>query len=102
MTAAKTASICAAVRFRPAFTSSQYARCAPPSAAARPRRPWPTVSKNVSSCFSPSGVPTDSGWYCTPSTANSLCLRPMISPSSLSAVTARQSGRLARSTAREW
>ena len=43
-----------------------------------------------------------SGWNCTPQMGNCLCRTPMISPSSVSAVTSRQSGRLLRSMTSEW
>ena len=60
------------------------------------------IATKLASCFMPWGVPIDSGWYWTDSIGSVLCLRPIISPSSLSALISKQSGRLSRSTAREW
>ena len=50
----------------------------------------------------PSGVPIDSGWYCTDSIGIVLWRSAIISPSAVSAEISKQSGRVARSTAREW
>src|SRR5262249_48093943 len=50
----------------------------------------------------PCSVRSASGWNCTPSTGRLRWRRPMISPSSASAVTSRQPGRLLRSTTSEW
>ena len=79
--------------------SDAIARCAPAAsvdsgAVRRPRKffSWRT----------PSGVPMDSGWYWSDSIGSVLCRRPMISPSSASAVISKQSGSVARSTASEW
>ena len=58
--------------------------------------------KKLRSWKTPSGVPMDSGWYCTVSIGSVLCLSAIISPSSVSAETSRQSGSVARSTASEW
>ncbi len=48
----------------------------------------------------PSGVSTDSGWNCTPSTGSSRWRTPITSPSSLVAVTSSASG--TRVAASEW
>ena len=61
-----------------------------------------TVSRKFANCLAPAFVPIDSGWYCSDSMGRVLCLRPMISPSSLSAEISRQSGSVALSTASEW
>ena len=53
-------------------------------------RSWPPV------------VRMDSGWNCTPSTGSSRWRKPMTVPSAVSAVTTRHSGRVSRSTTREW
>lgn len=50
----------------------------------------------------PSVVRMDSGWNWTPWMGRSLCWRPMISPSAVSAVISRQSGKVSRFTIREW
>src|SRR5256712_7516078 len=50
----------------------------------------------------PCSVSSASGWNCTPSTARLRWRRPMISPSSDSAVTARQAGNDDLSTTSEW
>ena len=70
-------------------------------AALRMCRPVASSTK-FASCRMPSGVPIDSGWYCTDSIGRVLWRRPIISPSSLSAETSKQSGSVARSTASEW
>ncbi len=59
-------------------------------------------SRKFFSIWWPCSVRIDSGWNCTPSTASVLWRTPMISPSSVQAVTARQSGRLLRSITSEW
>src|SRR5262249_26258831 len=43
-----------------------------------------------------------SGWNCTPWMGLVLCCRPMMMPSSVSAVTSRSCGRVSRSTMSEW
>src|SRR5439155_20599355 len=50
----------------------------------------------------PCSVSSASGWNCTPSSGRLRWRRPMISPSSDSAVTARQAGNEALSTTSEW
>ena len=67
-------------------------------------RMWRPVARPMrfASWRAPCGVPMDSGWYWTDSMGSVLCRSPMISPSSLSAVTSKQSGSVARSTASEW
>jgi len=50
----------------------------------------------------PSVVRIDSGWNWTPYTARSRWRNPMISPTAVCADTIRVSGRLSRSTMREW
>jgi hypothetical protein len=47
--------------------------------------------------FVAGSVRIDSGWNCTPSTFSSRWRTPMISPSSVQAVTSRQAGRVSRS-----
>src|SRR5881628_29463 len=59
-------------------------------------------SKKFCSILWPCSVRSASGWNCTPSTGRSRWRRPMISPSSDSALTARQPGSDWRSTASEW
>ncbi len=60
------------------------------------------ASRKLLSIAWPCSVAMDSGWNCTPSTGSVLWRRPMISPSTVQAVTSRQSGSEARSTASEW
>jgi len=43
-----------------------------------------------------------SGWNCTPQMGSVLCRTPMISPSSVSAVTSRKSGSVSRAITSEW
>src|SRR5262245_48395947 len=64
---------------------------------ATPRVPW----MKFSSILCPCSVSRASGWNCTPSTCRLRWRSPMISPSSASAVTSRQDGRLRRSTTSE-
>ena len=59
-------------------------------------------SKKLPSRIMPPSVRMLSGWNCTPCAGRLLWRRPMIRPSSVQAVTSRQSGRLARSTMSEW
>src|ERR1044071_144530 len=59
-------------------------------------------SRKFCSILCPCSVSSASGWNCTPSTARPRWRSPMISPSSDCAVTARQAGRLSRSTTSEW
>src|SRR6266852_1084449 len=58
------------------------------------------VRKFFRSCL-PSTVRIDSGWNCTPSTGRRRWRRPMISPSSATAVTSSASGTVSRRTASE-
>ncbi len=67
------------------------------------REPVPAQDlRKFSSSFLPSCVRMDSGWNCTPCTGCCLCIRPMISPSSVHAVISRQSGSVSRLTMSEW
>ena len=62
----------------------------------------PTYSlRKFSSNRLPSWVRIDSGWNWTPWTGYCLCMRPMISPSSVQAVISRQSGSVSRLTMSE-
>ena len=61
-----------------------------------PLRAYPTRSKKFCSRGFPMGVRIDSGWNWTPSTGYSLWRKPMINPSSVQAVTSRQSGKESR------
>ena len=63
--------------------------------------PLDHISRKFCSSFLPSPVRIDSGWNCTPWIGKSRCLSPMISPSSVSAMISRQSGRVSRFTMRE-
>ena len=59
-------------------------------------------SRKLRSIACPCSLRMDSGWNCTPSMSYSLCRTPMISPSSVQAVTSRQEGSEDRSIAKEW
>src|SRR5213079_1026371 len=57
-------------------------------------------SRKLRASSGPSGVSTDSGWNCTPSTGSSRCRTAITSPSSHVAQTSRQSG--TETAASEW
>ena len=57
--------------------------------------------RKFSSRCLPSGVPTDSGWNCTPSTLRVLWRKPITSFSSVRALISRQSGTVSHSTSSE-
>ena len=59
-------------------------------------------SRKFASSRLPCSVRIASGWNCTPNTGSSRWRTPMISPSSVVAVTASDAGRLAASIASEW
>src|SRR4029078_6475791 len=72
--------------------------------ALRRRGAMPAISRKLASSAWPCSEAMLSGWNCTPCTGCVLCCRPMTRPPSVgevSAVTARLSGRVARSTMRE-
>src|SRR5262249_6546708 len=61
----------------------------------------PSVRK-LESNWRPSGVPTDSGWNCTPHTGWTRCSSAINTPSSLYAVARSSSGSAPSRTQREW
>jgi hypothetical protein len=72
------------------------------SARQTAQRFTPARSRKLASSSWPHSVAMDSGWNCTPWIGRVLCCTPMISPSSVQAVTSRTCGRSPSAPTGEW